>query len=1292
MKKFATIDDYHKLAAIIYADSEANGTGCLIWSDNQTKLYCLTANHCTFDIEKNNHFKVSIQYKMDENNIELTIVGKKLYKEGIDLAIYEIEQNDLTKEIPVTYISDLSTRPSKVQINSFPITQSDERILLDADYNSKTDKQIVLNIKNLNSETDDKLGDVIGVSGSGCYETIGKTIKLFGIENKARDVKLSYNELHAIELSYVNEILSVNDFPKLPKSTSTYLTERFGEYKSVEEVIQLPSFANNWVDLEISNAIYKMVEQHFISRNELSIYLCGFSGIGKTRGCINACYSLEFGNAIYYENYNNFILNETNLKNYARNNYEKLYIIIDEVVIDDWKKINSSYYSLSEHFKFIAIGTVSKKQSKTLSDNAFFLDSSSAQEIRTLIKEQFSLFDDETLNAIYKLSYNDLRLAILIAELYDKDNTVDYSMSSSSYLQNEYTDVNAILERNINQNSDNPSRPNNVNIKDCFNKLSLFVDIDITNNDNSELYNLSQFFGDDIKDYLRSIDYIEDINLGIRKGKYFELSPRALAKLAFEQQGWGLVKYELDKFMNAVSSDVLKKRFYDRIDECGVLRSEIEEELASWFLKKYQCSYGALKKGNANEIMLFIEHKPDIGLKWLKEVILSQPNSKILENYYYFPRREIVWTCEHLANFKKWFFDCEEILYKLACNEVEHGIANNSKGVWAGYFSIYLANTEIDFFERYTLLIDRATKYNGESFDLFSQAFSNVFSDDCVRYLPPNMVGGVITPENWQPKTRGEICAAKKYSLTQLEIPYNDYSNNLKDIILECLFGNSWSFISFNLEQEYKNSLTKFLKSQKQKNLLIVHLENQINIIDSSIYLEQEWQDEKIQFISKWIEELKVNTLIGRVDEYLSRDIWSHGYTDEDKEKIEVFLDKVAIEILANNSIIKKILFEKSYDKQAVSTLAEKIGKHDTRLECYEILELISDKNLDDAFLRGYFLGYYNTNKHLDEKLINYIDVHKYDFPEFVLWVSCRIEVNLRGFNRILELVSISEQIYWIDNLSSSIWIEFLSLEQKVQISNSILNCGNELKYNLIFKLLVNWTNNVNENDFIKLYKMALISFESCIKNNGRFDSYSVIKLFENTPVKLCTETLELVVPLFDFDSLSQSKNIYYLRCILKLRNSRTEDLILRLLGESMLNPKRKLKSKAYRGFFDKFEIGSVKKWIDIDSKVRAPLIAYHLSSPSINNDIVTPMTEFVLSNYCQNEKVLQEFCTGEYNLVVYSVESIYSQKDIWNDLLEKYRKSNITFLRKWADYNLKEINDVCKRHEKDSEERKRFE
>ncbi len=1290
MKKIATTDDYNKLATIICVDSTVNGTGCLVWSEDSTRLYCLTAKHCTMDIENGIHHSVNIYYQEVNAKNQLKIIGEKIYSDDVDLAIYEIEKNDITSAVPYTHISSLATPPSKVQINGYPIAQNTERIVLNATFNSKTDDEIVLNISD--SKNSDNLDDIIGVSGSGCYEIVGKTIKLFGIENKSRGADLPYNELHAIDLSFVKRILSSKGLPLLPQPTPTYLTERFGKYEIAQKIKNSLVFRNSWVDLSISAAIHKKVEEHFKYSEDLSIYLCGLSGIGKTRGCINACCSLGYGNAIYYKNYTDFFNNEIKFKNYVSTNYENLYIIIDEATLADWNNVNTNYSNFSDYLRFIMIGTVSIKQSANLSKNAFFFENSSSEEIKLLVSEQYPLFDEEILTAIYKLSYSDLRLAMLIAQLYYEDNSIDYSMSSSTYLQNQYTSANSILERTILQHNSNPRRPHDLVVEDYFDKLSLFVDIDITNKENSELSNMSKYFQDNISNYLRCIDYIEDINLGIRKGKYFELSPRALAKLAFEQQGWSKIRYDLDNFMEALSTDVLRKRFYDRVDECGLIRGEVEEALASWFLKKYPCTYDALEKGNSNEIMLFVEHKPEIGLKWLKKIILDQPDSKLSETNYFFPRREVVWTCEHLANFKEWFSDCEEILFKLACNEVEHGISNNSKGVWSDYFSILLANTEVDFFQRYSLLIIRAKSCNKNNLDLFSKAFSNVFSDRNMGFSQPKMIGGRITPERWDPKTFGELWDAKKFSLTQLEKAYNAYDSDLQADILDSLFKNSWSFVSQNLEEIYKNTLTKFLFNQKPKNLLILHLEDQIKMIEHSPDINKEWIEQKIEFISKWIDELKDKTLIGRVAEYLSRDIWSHGYSDEDKERIEAFLEDVAVEILNDTSVILNIITEKSYDKEAVSTLAEKIGKHDAELKCYSFLEKIVTENLEDAFLRGYFLGNYHIHKKLDERLVNFIDENKYTYSDFALWVSCRIEVNLQGFNRILELINITKQIFWVDNLISSIWREFLSLEQKLQICNSISNCGHELRFTLLFKLLINWIKNTSEADSVELYKVAIKSFRDCIENGARFESFSVMQLFENTPTQFYSEVLELIVPLFDFDSLSDSKNIYCIRCILKLKNTSTEALIMSLLGETLLEPRRILKGKAHRGFFDSFAVETVKEWIDIEPKLRAPLIAYHLSSPTLSDDSLAPLTKFVLSNYNDNDEVVNEFIAGEYNLVSYWVETIYSNKDNWYGLLEKYLKSDIPFVRRWAEYKQSDIKNVCIQHENDIQDRKRFE
>ena len=825
MMRNATRNDFDAISALIFNGDIHIGSACLLWSEDKENLYCITADHCTRH-KNGTDYDVHIKYHDNGELKDYKIIGNKMCDQVNDVAIYELEQSDDAKAtIPYTLTSNLLVPPKACYISGYPQKDQKTRRTIHAEFiPMNTDKIIYLNLPDLDVDSINRYDEIVGISGGGCYEVIENGIKFIGIENKALDKDVPFREVHCVPLPRINQLLISKEKSELPKPTPSYITERLGKYSTASEILSNQSFNNTWVDLSISEDVKKKIHNHFTSsKDKTSLFICGLSGVGKTRSVLNACKANGFENTIYYKNYYSFSNDMIELRNYSTNNIETFNIIIDEATLENWHEVNNSFYEYSDYFRIVLIGTVPKNQDLR-DENTFQLSLNPEKDTIKVIEAEHPSFTQEEMQSIYKLSRNDLRLTILISRLYENEKKRNISKDASIinrpavFLRDTFSSAEDILKRTIELNKN--AAPHGVDIAGYFNKLSLFVDIGFQNRVTTEIDSLAEYFHDNNSSKFKlAIDYLNNIDLGIKKEDYFEPSPRALAKLAFEQQGWKLIQYDLENFMKRIPTEIMRIRFFDRLVECGL--KEVEEALASWFRQKYQISDLKVLGCNAKEVSLYIEHYPEIGLPWLKNTILNSSDEELKQfgNILMPGRRNVVWTCEHLANFKEYFFDCEQILFKLAENECEPVIANNSQGIWSSYFSIMHANTEIPFYEKYDVLIKRAVEcVNENDVDLFIKAFSTVFVDGNIRWVPPEMIGGMITPPNWEPKTLGDIIEAKRYALNKLVESFDSFKGFIQVIIIDVISGNMWSFISYNMLLDYKNAVNHMLKSQAQKN------------------------------------------------------------------------------------------------------------------------------------------------------------------------------------------------------------------------------------------------------------------------------------------------------------------------------------------------------------------------------------------------------------------------------------------------------------------------------------------
>lgn len=1295
--KNATRNDYNAISALVFDQENHIGSACLLWSEDKEHLYCITADHCTH--KDGIEYDIHIKYHYNGELKEFKIKKDKLSDSTNDVAIFELEYKEYVDIIPYTLTSDLLVPPKYCCINGYPQKNKTERSAISAEFISKNnDGRIDLNIPHLDNDSYSRYDEIIGISGSGCYEVVGNNIKFFGIENKSLNRDVPFKEVHCVPLPTINCLLKCNNKAELPKPIPSYITRRIGKgYVSVNEVLRKYSLNNTWTEISITDSIIKNVQTHFTNNANSTLFVCGLSGIGKTRSVLMACTKKGFENTLYYENFSGFKEDLLALKKYTEETNEILNIIVDEAQVKDWNYVNDELNDRFQYFRIIFIGTISKNQYSN-DKNFIYISTCVEDDVKKIVEAQYPLFTPEEVQCVYNLSYNDLRLAMLISRLHNDDKKQELNtnvmVGRATQLYDKYSSAKGILERTIEQKR--LDVPKDIDLNYYFERLSLFVDIGYKGRAVVEIDALSDFFNIDKSDFKRAVEHLANVELGIKKEDYFELCPRALAKLAFEESGWDRVKYKIDNFMNFIPSDLMRRRFFDRVDECSMSK-EVNEALASWFCRKYVTSdLNVLDYTNVLEAMMFVEHNPEIGLKWLKDVINTasdveiQSFGKIINTC----RRHVVWTCEHLANFKEHFGDCEEILFKLAKNECEMWISNNSQGVWSSYFSMFLANTEVSFFERYDLLIKRAVECTNEKdINLFKKAFSTVFTEGNIRWLPPKMIGGVITPHNWEPKTIDDLLETKIYALYKLLESFGELEIFIQEIIIETISENMRTYIDYNLLIDYKETMDAIIKTQLQKNELILNIENQIKFLEYHNNDNEIVVNDNIEILKRWIEELKDNSLIGRLNEYLSRSIWSYGYTDEEKKKAEDLICGICKEFILlpdKIDIIKKIVSSTNFNKEAIKSFAEHLALYDKELDLFEIIIYISNNKFDNNFLQGYYSGAYKIINVLPDKLIIILDEIASVNPDFVIWASTIFDVSDNGYKRIISLLDITNFLNVIENMKYKEWYTFLSVQRKIELCNELSNCDNKLKYIICFDLFHGWI--FQGQNGSSIYDKCIQIFEKCLGENSRFEIHVIIELFKMFPKGYQNRVIKLLISLFDFNEVRNEKNSYISDYIVSIKDEYNEFIIMEEIGAKLILSDKSLKGPAMRGFFDRFSLKAIRKWIEEEPTERAALIAYHLASPNLETREMTLLTKYILSEYENDKKVYENFIFGEYNFVVYTPEDYYAKKEEWYELLKEYEDSPLARVRQWAEYEKNRIEAICMEHKSFQAEKSRYE
>ncbi len=1260
----------------LVSDGKQIGSGCLIWSEDHSKLYCITASHCINDYDR-------IQIK----NETVSFQNTNLVIDDTDKDIAVIIINDETNsvDIPNVYTYDCENIPcDDVIICGYPLSIEGKQVEILGKLIPHDMDNLSINIESLDAYACSRMDEVNGISGGGCFIKSGTSYKFIGIENKAVSYDVPFKNLNCIMFHVINDVIESKGLPSLPRSTPQYITDRRLKFTDTAKDALASSFKNKWCETVLYNVISKRIEFFLndTSQESSTIFIGGLSGSGKTRSVLEAVKDrISF---IYYSYTDDFNNDMTEIKKYP----EKVYIIVDEASLEEYEAISSCFRNQGFKCKIIVIGCTPQNPDYGYNNNnVLFLDRLTKEDTITVIKAAYPHFEDDTCNAIYDLSLNDLRLAIMIADIYDKDQTRDISEIPAIHIRDNYNSASSILNKMLGLNIE--EKPHDIDLQTYFYHLSLFIDIGYKNEFESELKDLAAFFNINYSDYRRAIDYFECIQLGIKKGDYFEESPRALAKYAFDQQAYSMVRHNLEGFMSSIKSQTLRTRFIKRAMECG--KKEVEEELSSWFRIKYSQINISDSSFSERELMMLTEFFPEVGLAIIKNYLLSE-NTNIEEfgcDCTSKLRRHIIWTCDHLANFAQYFYKCEEILFILAQNETETYLSNNSQGTWCGFFSILLASSEISFVERYDLLLKRARKAESSDSILFEMAFNMAFNDRTSRIVPPRIIGNRITPICWNPQNHNEYIEAKKYALDKAVESVELFIPEIRDSICKALFDSFQSFLWCELLEEYKSAANKIISNRSQKNELIV-------ILDENIRYQEEDKtlgEETMAIMKKWMDELTETDLEGRINAFLTRDIYTYGYTDEDDKKKNKLISELANEFMHLSDREDKmcnIIRHLGFRDEPMFEFGKQIAMCDDKLTLLHFVTELLDISSNNSFSQGYYCGLFKSNgKHLPVEAVRYLDVIKIRDTSFALWVSTAFDQSINGVNRIIELIPHADRISPLINLQSKEWTDLLSTSNKKRIIGVILDCEKDLKYDIIFKLLDAWLSNEPEES--ALYEDFFSVFRNCIDLKANFNIYSVERILEKLPEIYQEDAIRIFVQLFEFDNYYNERNKAILKYINRVKTSNNEAMIFNALADRLLNIKQQFLSRAHPGIFNDYPLEIIVDWLNQDRINRPILLAYHLSMPNLVEPEFSELTQYMLTEYEDNDRVYQNFLIGNSNLITLVPENIYKTKDQWYALTEKYANSKHRRIKQWANDKRKEIEQMCDMYIRSEETYKRL-
>jgi len=124
-------------------------------------------------------------------------------------------------------------------------------------------------------------------------------------------------------------------------------------------------------------------------------------------------------------------------------------------------------------------------------------------------------------------------------------------------------------------------------------------------------------------------------------------------------------------------------------------------------------------------------------------------------------------------------------------------------------------------------------------------------------------------------------------------------------------------------------------------------------------------------------------------------------------------------------------------------------------------------------------------------------------------------------------------------------------------------------------------------------------------------------------------------------------------------------------------------------GVFSAIPVDSVIRWLESAGAEGAQKIARHLAKPYVDASgapVVPKLTEFVLTRFENDERVLNEFLAGSHSLQMY-VGDIASQREAEADAVRPFLNHPLKRIREWARYEEESgLRDAIRHREREDE------
>jgi hypothetical protein len=760
-------------------------------------------------------------------------------------------------------------------------------------------------------------------------------------------------------------------------------------------------------------------------------------------------------------------------------------------------------------------------------------------------------------------------------------------------------------------------------------------------------------------------------------GRFMYVTPEIVAEAAFYDAYQRWFRHDGEGFLRRIPGELLD-RFLSRARKSTV--KEVHELVANffrtWALTLQVSDLHSYDK--VTRLITLAENDPEMFVPIVVSLVERATPADIPTREHsggrWGPIREIVWFAERLAQFPEFFGYAERILLHLAVLNTEPDISNNAEGIWKHVFRIGLSGTATPFEDRLKLLRERIFNTDEAVSTLALTALDRLFDRWSVLTRHQAVIAGREPPAGWGPATWDLYSENERWALTTLSELLQTSDGRLRKRGIEILINNVRSFLQHGFLPEVRAMLERTALEDELRAQLLVELSSYLHFAaeEPSRYPPGKHTDEV-----RALEALLTKTdFHGRLVTLVAVDPWRASLMNKEPDW-QSELKKMAQCLLEDEDLLlREVGWLFSSGAKAAVALGEQLGRLDQQGKLLETLikEALGTKR--PALTRGYLIGAMPT---LDLKKVNALfdEVEGVDpavaFDLFI--VGGRATHSLERTLRLIDAGKL--KLRYLRVFELGIDRDPLTIEELQAVLSRLKTVmpGDTEASDVAIELLAYRTIRGDASIIDVPEEIAALVWEvlalAAEEPSGQAFWWGQLlqRLSEKFPARVASLAAKAMVSgSFSYSDTAEE-------ILTQLAQSHPA-AVMEEIGKLMLD-----EQQAWTFFAAKFHIFAklpeevVMAWLTVNGVEAARTIARHLPAPTLDaagSPLLPPLTEFVLSNFGDDERVFVEFAAGVHSLQTYmgDIASIHDREGL---IASKFLTHPIVPVQRWARIELEE-------------------